>query len=241
MTGNLRAAVCALLGGLLSWPICGTGLAQDVPARPEVLPAPAPTAVPQQDRPQVTYGPLQAGQDAYRMAEQERAWAVQRQLQLAQTAWWYPAWPPAYVAGGAPIRGSGVYVYAPPRVGHPLVGRRAYRYGYWPAPQPWPYVPAGVYAYPYSAWVGQPTGYQQIWIGPNGYVYRPYYWPPAPPQNVLAPVAPSATTPALPSTRPPQPTPGVFPPESPMGPSLNGPIRPIPESIPPPPAEPPPE
>jgi hypothetical protein len=225
MVGNLRAAVWAFCGGLSGWLVSATGLAQDLPYWPQGTPAPTASAAEQQYHPQVGYGPLQAGQDAYWLAEQERAWAVQRQVQWAQAAWLYPAWPPAYVTV------PGVYGYVPPRV-----IRRAYRYGYWPVPQPVPYVSPGVYAYPYSVWLGQPPGYGQIVVGPNS-VYRPYYVPPALPQTMPVPMAPSAPTPASPSTRPRQPTPAIPPREPASGPALNGPIPPAPEPIPPPPAE----
>ena len=86
MIDSMRAGVCGLLTGLLGWLICGTALGQDASGRPEVVPAPSPARVTPQDRPQPTYGPLQAGQDAYRMAEEQRRWAVERQAQLTATA-----------------------------------------------------------------------------------------------------------------------------------------------------------
>ena len=225
MTGSTRAVVCGLLAGLFCWGICGTSLAQDAPAPPEVVPAPQPSAVPQPARPQPTYGPLQAVQDAYQMAEQQRLQAVERQLQLVQSAWQYHAWPAPYYAPGVPYVYGYAYAYGPRRF-----VRRAYRHGYWAAPQPWPYAPAGVYAYPYSTWVRQPVAYQQIWIGPNSYVYRPYYGQPTGRPNV--------PTPSPPSVRSPRPPRAVPPAERPSGPVLNPPIQSAPEPIPIPPAEP---
>lgn len=217
MTGSKRAAICGLLAGVLGWSVCATGLAQDGPVRPEVLPAPPASGIPRQDLPQPAYGPLQAGLDVYRMAEQQRLQAIELQLRLARSAWQYHLGPAPYYAPGVPH----VYPYGSRRA-----LRRAYRFGYWPAPQPWPNVSIGVYRYPYSSWVRQPTGYERIRIGPNSYVYRPYYGQPAGQQNPPRPVAPST------------PTPAVAPPEQNSGPALNGPIRPVPEAIPAPPPEP---
>lgn len=229
MRDSMRAAICGLFGVVLAWVFCGTGLAQNVPARPEVVPSlpwahwPPPNAAARQYRPQPTYGPLQAGVDAYRMAEAERQRAVQRQVQLVQSAWSYHPWSAPYYVPSVP------HLYAfPPR----RALRRAYRFGYWPVPQPWPNVSIGVYRYPYSPWVRQPTGYERVRIGPNSYVYRPYYGQPSGQQNPPGAVGPTA------------PTPAAAPSEQPSGqsahgrPALNSPIRPLPEAIPAPPAEP---
>jgi hypothetical protein len=231
MAGSMRAAVCALLGGLVGWCNCGTGMAQDVSARPEVVPAPAAITTPQQDGRGPVSGWLQPAQDPYRRAEQERAWAVSRQLQSPQTAWWYQVGPAPYYVPVPSV--PPVYVYGPPRA-----IRRAYRYGYWAVPQPRPYVSVGVYPYPYSTWGGPPPSYGQIWIGPNSYVYRPYYGQPRGQQNVPTPAAPSV---APPERIPPgyaQPPGAVSPTAPPSGPLLNGPSPPTPEAIPAPPANP---
>lgn len=225
MAGMMRGAVWGLVGMFLAWGACRTGAAQEAAARPEVVPPPAPSGVHHPDHPPPpAYGPLPAGQDAYQMAEQQRRWAVERQTQLIQSAWSYYPWVSPYVAGV-----PHVYAYVPPRA-----LRRAYRYGYGPVLQPWPHVSVGVYGYPYSTWARQPTGYEQVLVGPNVSVYRPYYGRPAQPQDPPMPGAPSPATPASPSTRP------VAPAEQPSGPVLKGPIRPAPESIPTPPAVPPP-
>jgi hypothetical protein len=230
MAGSMRAAVCALLGGVLAWSVGETGLAQQTLTPPEVVPAPSPAGVPGQVHPQGTYEPQQPGQDPYRRAEQERAWAVGRQLQLAQTAWWYPSWPaPYYVPVPSVPR---VYVYGPPRA-----IRRAYRYGYWPVPPPRPYVSIGVYGYPYSGWAW-PPGYEQLWIGPNSHVYSPYYGQPRGGRNVPTPAAPSLAPPAQLAPGYAQPPSAASPTEPSPGPLLNGPSPPTPEAIPAPPANP---
>jgi hypothetical protein len=228
MAGSTRAAACGLAAGLLCWAICAACSAQEVAARPEVVPAPPPTTVPQQDHPQVTYGPLQAAQDAYRMAEQERRHAVDRQVHLLQSAaWWRPPWPAPYLPAVPPVPPvPPVYGYGFP-YGPRLGFGRAYRYGYYRAvPLPWPPAPPVPYVYPYSPQARQPTGYEKVWTGPNSYVYRPYYGQPTGQPNVPAPSSPS--------TRPPAPA------EQPSGPALHGPIQPAPEPIPTPAAEPPP-
>lgn len=164
-------------------------------------------------RPDVSYGPLQAGRDAHRMAEEARRRAIDRQLQLLGEVTWYGAYayehdPAAYASYPGPL-----LAYGPRRA-----MRRAYRWGYGPAW--WPYV----YGYPYYPWMRQPLGHEKIWTSPNSYLYRPRYQPPE--------ARPQRPTPADPTTRPrePQPQPPQFqPPEIPA--------RPAPERIPPPPAE----
>lgn len=74
-----------------------------------------------------------------------------------------------------------------------------------------PYVrPYGLY--PYCPWLRQPIGHEEIWTGPNSYIYHP--------RRTAPEVAPDAPTPAAPAT-PPAPTP----------------IIPAPEKVPAPPAE----
>ena len=216
MTGSIRAAAGGAAAGLLYGAICATCWAQDVSA-------PRSTGVALQDRPQITYGPLQAAQDAYAVAEQERLQAVDRQARLMESAaWWHPPWPAPYALPVPPVPpGYGYGFPYRPRLGF----GRAYRHGYyWAVPPAWPPAPPSPFVYPYSPQVRQPTGYEKVWTGPNSYIYRPYYG-----QPTGQPVVP---TPSSPSTRPPTPA------EQPSGPVLNGPIQPAPEAIPAPPAEP---
>ncbi len=221
MAGSMSARVGGLPAVFLACSLGGTGLAQQVTAQPEVVPAPQPARPPQQVQPQSIYDPIQAIEDAYRLAEQQRQLAVSRQLQLVQSLWSYQTYPVPYVAP-VPIA-TPVYVYGSPRA-----LRRAYRYGYWTTPQlP---VPVGAYAYPSSTWIQQPIGYQQIWISPNSYVYRPYYGQPAQQQNAPAP------SPRPGHTRPPTRT--APPADQPSGPALSQPAQPAPERIPVPPAQP---
>lgn len=239
MAGRMRRVVWGLLGGLLGWAVCGTALAQNAPARPEPVPAPPPNGLARQASAQPRYGPGQAGQDAYRMAEAERRWAVHRQLQLVQTAWWYSPWVAPYVPGTPPV-----YAYRPRRASRrwgidvPRRMRgRAYRYGYPAVYAPWPSVAINVYRYSSYPWVRQPLGHETVWIGPNSYVYRPFYERSDRPREGAAPGKRPPSTGASPSTRPEQPTGTVPPRKRSTGPMLKPLIGSGPEPIPTPPAE----
>ena len=190
---------------------------------------PAPLAQPQ--RPTAAYRALDATDDAYdyqdeayRIAEQQRVEAIQRQTQLAQAAATYRAW--SYAPSAAPyvLSASPVYTYLPPRV-----YRRAYRRGYVAVPQPVPYPAVAVHAYPYTVLPPQPTIYGQVLVAPGVGVYRPTEaWPVEP---SIEPSPGRQPTPAAPRT------------ERPSGPLLMEPGTALPgtvlpEMVPPPPAEP---
>jgi len=178
----------------------------------EVIPAPAPSGPVAPDgkpyRPNATYDSLQAGQDAYQRGEEERRWAIDRQLQVEQNIIDYNVW--SYYNWGMPhFYGYGnpyVGMYAPPEVGFRL--RRAFaRWGYWPPLYPTPLSPDSVYGYQYRPFAKQPIGHEKIWTGPNSYIYKPRYASPEPPPG------PPAFQPAPPPGAPmPASPPGAQPP-----------------------------
>lgn len=226
MVVSMRVAVGGLLWGLLGWCVCGAAPGQEAPGGAAT--APEPPEAPQQARPEVTYSPLQAGRDAYQMAEQQRRWAIDRQLGLLDDVKRDNTWI-GYAAAGLPE----IYAY-----GSPWAARRAYRRGYGPLFTPWPRVPGDVYGYPYYPWVRQPIGHEKIWTGPNGYIYVPRYAPPGPAPGVPMPAAPSAAMPGSPPTQSPQPPPAASPGNRVPQPAWIPPAAPPPETIPTPPIEP---
>ena len=221
MVVRMCAAVCGLLGGLVGWQVYGAAPGQEAPGGAATAPAEAA----QQTRPKVTYDSLQAGRDAYRIAEEQRRWAIDRQLWLLDEVKRYNTWIDSYVPGLTEI-----YAY-----GSRSAARRAYRHGYGPLFTPWPMVPGDIYGYPYYPWVRQPIGHERIWTGPNSYIYCPRHAPPALGQNVPPPAAPLAPMPASPSTHS-QP-PGASLGEQAAPPALVPPAGPMPETIPAPPEE----
>ena len=68
MKVGVRGAVCGVLWALLGCCVGGTAAGQEAPG--VAATAPAPAEAPQRTRPQATYSPLQAGQDAYQIASQ---------------------------------------------------------------------------------------------------------------------------------------------------------------------------
>jgi hypothetical protein len=228
MDGKTRVSSCGLVIGILLTGIGPAWTAEGASGAPELLPIPAPQETPpgasRQYPPQATHGPPQAGEDAYRMAEQSRRAAIDRQLQLQQDIQARNIWAPYVYRYALPY----IYAYAPPRVAR-RVHRELDRPAVGPVLVPGPLVPG---RYPYSSSLQQPLGHEKIWMSPNGYVYRPRYPEPTSP----APVPTPAVPPAPPSgavgsaLRVP---PGATLPASPAPPAQGG-----PELIPAPPSEP---
>jgi hypothetical protein len=118
------------------------------------------------------YDGIQAGLDAFRLAEEQRQAAVAVQLgqNEAQRAW----------AGMPSARGSAIYY------GYPLADRDyAYAYGayaYGPPRygvfEPWPLVPGDIYGGVYVAPLRQPIGQWQGQTGPRRWESHPIYDPP---------------------------------------------------------------
>ena len=171
-----------------------------VPYRDNAAQSPAPDDVPK------SYGPVEAGQDAYQWAEQERRQAIARQLQIEDAVAWRHS----------PARYSYAY-YPPVSAVYMRGGPRAYRYAYRPAYvyprsaplgwfESWPLVAGEIHGYPYLYRIPQPWGHQVIVIGPRSYLVRPLYkvapWVEEMPEPVSAPPAiepaPSPPAPSAP-------------------------------------------
>jgi len=160
------------------------------------------------------YDGIQAGLDAFRLAEEQRQAAVAMQLgqNEAQRAW----------AGLPSARGSAVFYGYPFAV--PLADRDyAYAYGayaYGPPRygvfEPWPLVPGDIYGGAYVAPLRQPIGQWQGQTGPRRWESHPIYDPPLadyrplpevalPLPGAPLPVAPLPAAPAAPEVIVPSP------------------------------------
>jgi hypothetical protein len=158
-----------------------------------------------------SYGPVEAGQDAYRWAEQERREAISRQLQTKDAVAYGHA-PAGYYAPGPPVRAVQV-----------STGRRGYRYAYrppyvYPRSTPpgwlesWPFVASDIHGYPYLYRTPHPFGHEAVVIGPRSSLVRPVYptSPQLPPPSSSTPPPPPAPSMDLPQPAIPKP----FPPTS---------------------------
>ena len=137
---------------------------------------------------QTGYDSLQAGQDAYQRAEEQRNLAIDQQRQAVavmsvQGVWTYPAYVPAAAYGYVPAPVP-YGVYRPRRA-----YRQALRYGYPPVVQAWPTAVVPVYPHVYPR---VQIGYGRGPADSNGYVH--------PPMHRQMP-APSVPTPAPSRTR----------------------------------------
>ncbi|MEX2133855.1 MAG: hypothetical protein WEB67_06890, partial [Acidimicrobiia bacterium] len=162
-------------------------------------------------RAQSPYDGIQAGLDAYNMAEGRRRAEVDAQLFANDQA---RAW-----AGLPTTRGETIY-YGNAYPGNAYYGHAlppanweaAYAYGnrrgwssvrervWFSSPtvfEPWPVVPGDIYGYRYVAPVRQPIGQRQVQTGPNRWESHPVYDPPVTHYRPLPPVeTPADPTPA---------------------------------------------
>jgi len=174
----------------------------------------APLEVRERYDPNARYDGIDAGEEAYQLADQGRRDAIDRQLQAIQDARWYAGLP----TGSAYYRNppSLGIIYAGPRRLLPWRARRAerrggygYVYSYPYAFEPWPLVGGDIFGYPYDNPIRQPSGVERIWTSPNRYLSRPIYGPAEPvlpppiPQGAPEPVPPPPPEPAPPPASPP--------------------------------------
>jgi hypothetical protein len=140
--------------------------------------APAVAQQPARERP---YEGIQAGVDAFRLAEEKRQASVAVQLSLNdQMRLW----------NGLPAgRGATIYYgYLSPAAAE-AYGYAPAGFGGWSAFEPWPYSVGRVWGYLYSYQPArQPIGQQQIQTGPNRWESHPVYDPPLTLYQPLPPV-----------------------------------------------------
>ncbi len=146
----------------------------------------ASTLVAQQPRP---YDGIQAGLDAFRLAEEQRQARVAQQLaQADQFKFW---------AGLPTSRGETIYYGYPPAYAALPRANRDYLYaygygrsGYRPLTvfEPWPFVPGDIYGYVDYRPLRQPLGQWQGQTGPNRWESHPVYDPPLADYRPLPPV-----------------------------------------------------
>ena len=152
------------------------------------------------------YDGIQAGLDAFRLAEEKREGAIAQQLFLNDQMRFFSGYPTS--------RGQTIYYgYMSPAAiqaygyGAPLLtgANLDYTYAYgagpmwggsrqsWAGPlavfQPWPYVPGDIWGYgAYYQPARQPVGQQQSQTGPNRWESHPVYDPPLTMYQPLPPV-----------------------------------------------------
>lgn len=145
------------------------------------------------------YDGIQAGVDAYQLAEERRQANLQAQIGANDAA---------RAAAGLPTtRGETIYYYngySPYGVvpwdaayaygstfGYATTGRfgrRVAMFSTGPVFTPWPYVPGDVYGYRTYPQVRQPIGQRQVQIDENTWESHPVYDPPVTQHRVLPPV-----------------------------------------------------
>ena len=136
------------------------------------------------------YDGIQAGLDAFRLAEEQRQAALANQLAVNQQmrAWaaiplargytTYYSYPGYAVPALSPVDLDYAYAYGGPRYGFPV--RTVF--------EPWPVIPGDIYGYTYIAPLRQPVGQWQGQTGPRRWESHPVYDPPLPalaPQPVV--------------------------------------------------------
>ena len=165
----VRVVACRLVGIAAGCLVLVATAAAQLPRGQ--MPARASGPENERGRPQFpkTYGPLDAGRDAYERAERQRRQVIDRQLQTIEDMVWYSGLPGFdRVPASLDAVYAGVAAHVPRRA-----LRRAYRAGYphatyrYSYPQyaypktpfvfePWPLVPGDIYGYPYVDRVEQP-------------------------------------------------------------------------------------
>jgi hypothetical protein len=164
------------------------------------------------------YDGIQAGLDAFRLAEERRQAAASLQVTHNNVVRWWGGYPSALPAASLEyVYAYGNYPpYLPPGAAAPLT-----------VFQPWPYVPGDIYGYTYYIPVRQPVTQAQVQTGPNRWESHPVYNPPLPELRPLplvdspllngtpyaAPAPPPAQAPSAPAQQP-----AVQPPTAPLPP-----------------------
>ncbi len=149
------------------------------------------SAAAQQHFSQRPYDGIQAGVDAFRLAEEKRQAAVADQLSLNdQTRFWngYPTSGATIYYGYMSPAAAVAHGYAPPG----FAGWGGFGPGAYGGPagfEPWPYAAGRNWGYPYAYQPArQPIGQQQMQTGPNRWESHPVYDPPLTLHQPLPPV-----------------------------------------------------
>jgi len=209
--------VVAFLFGLASAAVAQERVPAPVPsgtADPAASPAhlipPAPGG--RQYQPDAKYTPLDAGEDAYRRAEAQRRWAIDRQLTVEKNVRDYNTW--KYYNWGNFNRFAQPFVdaFAPPRVAWRIRRGAARRAACGPVPPPFypsPVSPDAPLGYNYLPFRSQPVGHEKTWTSPNSYIYKPVYTPPNRPQATIGNTPPPGAAAVAPPTTVPPPAPAA--------------------------------
>jgi len=215
MVRKICSVLCGLTVGVLSVGILPSLAAEAPTGTPELLPIPAPQEMPpgvsRQAYPQPPSGPPQAGDDAYRRAEQARRPAIDRQQQLQPGMCVYNPWRSYVDRFALPY----IHAYAPPRVAWRVQGALD-RHLPGAVFVPQPRIVGGVNASPYSPRLQQPPGYEKARTSPNGSINgprRPESSASGPVPTPAAPRTPPLAAPSLGRSAPPaEPLAGALPP-----------------------------
>lgn len=175
------------------------------------------------------YDGIQAGLDAFNLAEERRQANLQNQIYAndaaraaaglpttrGETIYYYPQRTYGVVPWDAAYAYGGTYGYSSVSP----FGRRTVMYSTGPVFTPWPYVPGDIYGYRTYPQVRQPIGQRQVQIDENTWESHPVYEEPVPQHRPLPPVespllrgTPFATEPAGPTVEempPPLPRPST--------------------------------
>lgn len=145
------------------------------------------------------YDGIQAGVDAYQLAEERRQANLRAQIGAndaaraaaglpttrGETIYYYGGYSPyGVVPWDAAYAYGSSYGYSTTG----LFGRRVVSYSTGPVFTPWPYVPGDIYGYRNYQPVRQPIGQRQVQIDENTWESHPVYDPPVPLRPILPPV-----------------------------------------------------
>ncbi|HEX5102768.1 MAG TPA: hypothetical protein VFV87_03100 [Pirellulaceae bacterium] len=152
------------------------------------------------------YDGIQAGYDAFQLAEERRRADIAEQLFLNDQLKYWSGLPTSRgetIYYGAPYATAGAYYGSAAPVLPPANLDYGYAYGRWAANrpilgrgwngprtvfEPWPYIPGDIYGYTYYSPMRQPVGQQQVQTGENRWESHPVYDPPLPEYRPLPPV-----------------------------------------------------
>ncbi len=148
------------------------------------------------------YDGIQAGVDAYQLAEERRQANLQAQIGTndavraaaglpttrGETIYYYGGYSPYGGYGVTPWDAAYAYGSRYSYSSFGRFGRSSVTYSTGPVFEPWPYIPGDIYGYRTYPQVRQPIGQRQVQIGENHWESHPVYDPPIPYRRPLPPV-----------------------------------------------------